>query len=198
MSDGMATRRHAREWALQLLFQLDVQPTDNLEKTLETFWAMQWRLMQEALEQEPHVVIDSRKSAHPAKPPKPLPECIADRVAPRRIRAFMESLVRGVLEKRDEIDDRIVTYADHWPLHRMGGVDRNVLRIAMFEMFCDDQAPPVVVINEAVDLAKFFSSSESGKFVNGILDRACKDVTRPPRDIVGNPVRYGRRRRSTS
>jgi N utilization substance protein B len=63
----------------------------------------------------------------------------------------------------------------------MGGIERNVLRMAIYEMFYTDDAPPVVCINEAVDLAKYFSSAESGRFVNGILDRACRDVKRPSR-----------------
>jgi len=80
----------------------------------------------------------------------------------------------------------------------MGGVDRNVLRLAIFEMFFDEQTPPVVIINEAVDLAKYFSSSESGRFVNGILDRACKDVKRPAREPVkpSSGARYSKSRRN--
>ncbi|MDD5705555.1 MAG: transcription antitermination factor NusB [Kiritimatiellae bacterium] len=182
----MANRRHAREWALQLLFQLDAVPAEDLGPVIENFWAMQWRLRQEE---------DSDGQSDDAQPsPEPSPDgkSAADRVAPRHIRAFTERLVRGVQEHRDEIDERITAYADNWPLHRMGGVDRNVLRIAVFEMFCDEQTPPVVIINEAVDLAKFFSSSESGKFVNGILDRACKDVKRSPRETAGGG-RRGRR-----
>jgi N utilization substance protein B len=70
----------------------------------------------------------------------------------------------------------IETYAEHWKIRRMGVVDRNVLRIALYELhYCKD-IPKAVVLNEAIDLAKYFSNSDSGKFVNGILDRACKNV----------------------
>jgi len=183
------TRRHAREWALQLLFQLDAVPADDLAPVLDRFWAMQWRLLQERDEGD-----ESEEDRGSAAPPGN-GQAAAAAVAPDAIRAFVERLVRGVLEHRDDIDARITAYADNWPLHRMGGVDRNVLRIAMFEMFCDDQTPPVVIINEAVDLAKFFSSSESGKFVNGIMDRACKDVRRPPREARGD--KHSKRRRKS-
>jgi N utilization substance protein B len=74
----------------------------------------------------------------------------------------------------------------------MGAVDRNVLRLAIYEMFFESETPPVVCINEAVDLAKFFSSFDSGRFVNGILDRACRDVTRPPRSGRVRPARSAR------
>ncbi len=183
------TRRHAREWALQLLFQLDAVPADDLAQVLDGFWLMQWRLRREGEEG-----AESEEAGAPEAPPVD-GQAAAVAVAPAPIRVFVERLVRGVLEHQDEIDARITAYADNWPLHRMGGVDRNVLRIAMYEMFCDDQTPPVVIINEAVDLAKFFSSSESGKFVNGIVDRACKDVQRPPREARGGK-KPGRRRKS--
>ena len=74
------------------------------------------------------------------------------------------------------IDEKLAFYTQNWPLHRMGVVDRNVLRLAIYEMFFGGGVPAVVCINEAVDLAKFFSSAESGRFVNGILDRAAKDA----------------------
>ena len=84
---------------------------------------------------------------------------------------FAESLITGTLENREEIDSVIVTFTINWDLERIALVDRNVLRIAIYEMlFCDD-IPPVVSINEAVDIAKKFSTAESGKFVNGILDK---------------------------
>jgi N utilization substance protein B len=72
-------------------------------------------------------------------------------------------------------------YAENWDLKRMGAVDRNVMRVALFEMLHRTDIPPVVSINEAVDLAKELSSDESGRFVNGILDRARRDISRPAR-----------------
>ncbi len=100
----------------------------------------------------------------------------------KNLRAFAEQLVRGVWENRDAIDARISGYLTNWTIDRIGGVDRNVLRIAAYELFHCEETPPVVILNEAVDIAKFFSTRDSGKFVNGVLDRAMKDVTRPPRE----------------
>ena len=96
-------------------------------------------------------------------------------------RAFSEELIRGVESHMDEIDAKLQHYADHWEVKRMGGVDRNVMRVAFYEMLFRPDIPPVVSINEAVDIAKEFSSVESGKFVNGILDRASRDLGRPTR-----------------
>jgi N utilization substance protein B len=91
-------------------------------------------------------------------------------------REFTESIVKGVIANRSNIDEKIGEYAEHWKIDRMGVVDRNVLRIAIYElMFCKD-IPAAVVLNEAIDLAKYFSNSDSGRFVNGILDRAVRDL----------------------
>jgi N utilization substance protein B len=89
---------------------------------------------------------------------------------------FCKQIVRGVVAHRPEIDAAIEKYARNWKLNRMGVVDRNVMRIAVYElMFCKD-VPPAVVLNEAIDLAKYFSNSDSGRFVNGILDRARREL----------------------
>ena len=96
-------------------------------------------------------------------------------------RKFTEELIRGVVERQVAIDERIAKYADNWDLPRISAVDRNILRLAMYEMLFRDDIPPVVSINEAVDIAKKFSTKESGAFVNGILDRLKADLTRPSR-----------------
>ena len=114
-----------------------------------------------------------------------------ERKAGAQARVFCEALIRGVELYRDEIDKLLRKYAEHWSLERMGAVDRNVMRVALFEMlFCKD-IPPVVSINEAVDLAKELSGRESGKFVNGILDRARQDVDRPARVSVRKKPEHG-------
>lgn len=105
----------------------------------------------------------------------------SDHDASGKVREFAEALIRGVETNRADLDQRLQTCADHWDIHRMGGVDRNVMRVALFEMLHRSDIPPVVSINEAVDLAKELSSDESGRFVNGILDRARRDVQRPAR-----------------
>jgi N utilization substance protein B len=94
---------------------------------------------------------------------------------------FAEELVRGVLEKRAAIDEKIARYTENWDLPRIAAVDRNILRLAMYEMLFRDDIPPIVSINEAIDIAKKFSTRESGAFVNGILDRLKADLTRPSR-----------------
>ncbi|HVM61246.1 MAG TPA: transcription antitermination factor NusB [Verrucomicrobiae bacterium] len=96
-------------------------------------------------------------------------------------RTFAEELVQGVIGKRVEIDEKIAKYTENWDLPRIAAVDRNILRLAMYEMLFRDDIPPVVSINEAVDIAKKFSTRESGAFVNGILDRLKADLTRPSR-----------------
>ena len=97
------------------------------------------------------------------------------------MKGFAERLLREVIARQKEIDGKISGYADNWSIKRLNAVDRNVLRLALHEIFNRPDIPPVVSINEAVELAKDLSSDESGKFVNGILDRAAKDAGRPLR-----------------
>lgn len=115
----------------------------------------------------------------------------SERKAGPKVRQFAEELIRGVESTRADIDARLQRYADNWDLKRMGAVDRNVMRVALFEMMQRSDIPPVVSINEAVDLAKELSSDESGRFVNGILDRARRDISRPSRAaaVVSPPSR---------
>ena len=87
------------------------------------------------------------------------------------VREYAEGLVQGTLNHLNEIDKILSEYAEHWELHRMAVVDRNILRFAVYELLYMEEIPPKVVINEAVNIAKKFSQEESGKFVNGILDK---------------------------
>ena len=77
------------------------------------------------------------------------------------------------------MDEKIKVYAKNWDFHRIAAVDRNIMRLAIYEMLHRDDIPPVVSINEAVDIAKKFSTQDSGKFVNGILDKIKGEVMRP-------------------
>ena len=97
------------------------------------------------------------------------------------MRLFAEPLIRGTVEHRNEIDEHIKNHAKNWELHRMAVVDRNILRLAIYEMLHRADIPPVVSINEAVDIAKKFSTQDSGKFVNGILDKIKGELMRPAR-----------------
>jgi len=85
-------------------------------------------------------------------------------------RPFAEQIIEGVSLRKSEIDELIASASEHWRLERMSIVDRNILRIALFEMLHCPDIPPKVSINEAVDLGKTFGSAESGAFINGILD----------------------------
>ena len=102
-----------------------------------------------------------------------------------RVREFAQPLIEGMIEHLPEIDERIRKYCENYEFRRISPVDRNVLRLAIYEMLFRDDIPPVVSINEAIELAKTFGGSDSGRFVNGILDRVRKDLTRPSREPVG-------------
>ncbi|MEM1058997.1 MAG: transcription antitermination factor NusB [Verrucomicrobiota bacterium] len=105
---------------------------------------------------------------------------------PRNAQAFAESLIRGTREHLPEIDRRLQEAARNWTLDRMSAVDRNVLRVAAYEMLYCEETPPVVAMNEAIEIAKRLSTPEAGKFVNGILDRLKEDVLRPLRHASGS------------
>ena len=86
------------------------------------------------------------------------------------VRPFFLRLVRGVLQSRSELDDLIERFSENWSLDRMSGVDRNAMRIAVYELLCCRDIPAKVSINEAVDIGKKFGTDESGAFINGIVD----------------------------
>ncbi|MBD3426073.1 MAG: transcription antitermination factor NusB [Candidatus Omnitrophica bacterium] len=94
------------------------------------------------------------------------------------VRSFSEYLIRGVSDHAEQIDRTITKYAANWELERMATVDRNVLRIACFELLFSEDIPPKVAINEAIDIAKKYGDKDSGKFVNGILDKINKTEQR--------------------
>ena len=90
---------------------------------------------------------------------------------PREHYAFGEELIHGVIEHADEIDGRIRGLAHNWEFERIAKIDLTILRLAMFEMLYRKDIPPVVSINEAIDLSKQFSNADAKRFINGILDR---------------------------
>ena len=85
-------------------------------------------------------------------------------------RRFAEHLVRGVVRRMEELDGLIRAGSTNWRLERMAAVDRNVLRIALFELLDEPDTPAAVILDEAVELAKLFGGEESGAFVNGLAD----------------------------
>lgn len=105
-----------------------------------------------------------------------LDEFWADKKENREIREFAEELVKGTLEKLEDIDALIEKLAENWILGRMAAVDRNILRLAAFEILYRRDIPSAVTINEALEIAKKYSSSESAPFLNGVLDRLAKEA----------------------
>jgi len=87
---------------------------------------------------------------------------------------FAETLVKGTFENIKTIDEVISKYADNWNIPRMAVIDRNIMRMSVYEMLYRDDIPPNVSINEAIELAKKYGDVDSGKFVNGILDKIKK------------------------
>jgi len=136
----MSSRRKARELALQMLFQQDLNKVA-AEEVLELFWEV-----------------------HPAEPGN---------------RKFAELLFKATLENRSHIDELIRRHAQHWRLERMAAVDRNILRLSVSE-FLYTETPHVVVIDEAVEIARRFSTAESSQFVNGILDAVREEMEDRP------------------
>jgi N utilization substance protein B len=106
-------------------------------------------------------------------------------------RRFCEVLVKGALAHSEEVDLALREHTQNYELGRLSAVDRNILRLAIHEMlFCDD-IPPVVSINEAIDIAKKYGTEESGRFVNGVLDKIKATLKRPERTPVTGPAEEG-------
>jgi N utilization substance protein B len=95
---------------------------------------------------------------------------------PDKVREFADHLFTGTITRMKEIDRLIQAHTKNWRLSRMAAVDRNVLRLAVYELLSDVKTPDTVVINEALEIAKKFSTNESAQFVNGILDSIKNDL----------------------
>ncbi|MFA6960582.1 MAG: transcription antitermination factor NusB [Opitutaceae bacterium] len=102
---------------------------------------------------------------------------------PREHYAFGEELIHGVIEHVDEIDGRIRGLAHNWDFERIAKIDLAILRLAIFEMVYRKDIPPVVSINEAIDLSKQFSNLDAKRFINGILDRMKDQLGRDSRKV---------------
>lgn len=90
------------------------------------------------------------------------------------VKEFSRFLIEGVSKKKDVIDSLISKYATNWQIKRMPPIDRNILRLATFELLFAEEIPPKVSINEAIEMAKRYGDKDSGKFVNGVLDKINK------------------------
>ncbi len=116
-----------------------------------------------------YVNVTEAEAAEEGAPPPP--------VDPKRVQHAFEyarRLARGALDQRSTIDSRIRKHAENWRLERMPVIDRNILRLAIYEMFHESGVPKVVIVDEAIELAKKFGSEHSGRFVNGLLDGVLK------------------------
>jgi len=95
--------------------------------------------------------------------------------SPEPVRRFADTLLDGVLAHLEEIDASLSLQTAHWRLERLAAVDRNILRVALYELLFERSTPPAVVIDEAIEIAKRFGSAESARFVNGVLDGFIKN-----------------------
>lgn len=154
----MSKRRRAREMAVQMLFQSDLGETP-APAVVSGF--------------DPRTLPPDGEPGNGQSPSKRSrrrlkPELEEDALA------YARDLVRGALENLAQIDGLISQQAENWRLERMPAVDRNVLRLAVFEFLYETDVPKLVVLDEAIELAKRFGSEQSGRFVNGVLDGLLK------------------------
>ena len=155
----MAARHRSRQRALQVLYQWDMTKRP-MEETIGAFY--------DTLHAE-------GAPGEPAEEPSQDSNTESDDDAPRSGRdEFMEELVKGASAMAPDIDHRISEKSAHWKLERMPIVDRNILRLAIYEMSRHDM-PAAVVIDEALELARQFSGDESVAFINGVLDAVHKE-----------------------
>ncbi|SPF42894.1 N utilization substance protein B homolog [Syntrophobacter sp. SbD1] len=132
--------------------------------------ALQMLYQMEMTGQPPHMVIDLYYELA-------LGEDVKNPDLAKAVRPFAERLLNGVYAHRDQLDKMIVGASENWRIERMSIIDRNVLRIALYEMLYCLEIPPKVSINEAIDLGKTFGSPDSGGFINGILDHLLPEVS---------------------
>jgi len=154
----MKIRTRGRVFALQILYQLDIS-NDNIDDILDRFWKMNISEYEAELQD-----ILEPVNANP------------------KAKEFATLLAKGVLEHLGKIDEAIAECSKNWKIYRMPVIDRCILRSATYEIFYLVDIPPIVTINEAIELAKLFSAEESRKFVNAILDKV-KDQAEDKMDI---------------
>jgi N utilization substance protein B len=149
-------RRRAREIALQILIQMDVSPEVDAARSVRLYFD--------------HLAAD----AGGGDADDTFGTGVAAGGAPFD-RALVESLVAGVSGRRAELDQIVQDMSRNWRIERMALVERNVIRLALFEMKYVPEVPTNVALNEAIELAKTFGTSEGAAFVNGLLDRAATE-----------------------
>ncbi|MCX8230105.1 MAG: transcription antitermination factor NusB [Planctomycetota bacterium] len=170
-------RTQARELALQFLYSVELQGQSALAE-LDSFLEHHTKLASEADEDQQ---LDNKQ-----------------------VQEYTKLLCTGILQSNNDLNRWIENIAQNWRIERMAYIDRNVLRIAVWELLYQPETPFKVVINEAIDMAKKFSTTQSGGFVNGILDRArvligearakCDGVPPPPSARFSLPDEDGDKR----
>ena len=161
-------------FAVMMLCECDQNPPDDLDAALAAFWTMLRDIERDRLAEEEYgakVVFHKSGRKHAAS--------LAE------MKAFAEERIRGVIDLLQEIDSALEPFLEHWSLYRLGTVERNVLRLGAWELVECPDIPVPITINEAVDLAKFFSETQSGKFVNGVLDRFARSLSPCPPEAHG-------------
>ena len=162
-----ARRRISREMAVQMLYQSDLGGSP-LPQIFKSFDLAEY-LSREELNSEKRVFTREEEKADHVRRKRQAEEAFV----------FAQGLVQGTIEHREQVDALIREQADNWRLERMPPVDRNVLRLAVFEMLYETDTPKLVIVDEAIELAKKFGSEQSGRFVNGLLDGLLKQHTFP-------------------
>ncbi len=152
-------RRVGRERALQLLCQFDMNPPQDIDAAIKGFWELE----QSAADED--TSLNAQDGGLPGA------EIRGAAALPPEERAFTEERARGAWEARKELDALLENVIKNWEIYRLGTVERNTLRLGAWEILNKREVPSAVVVNEAVDLAKYFSSSGAGRFVNGVLDK---------------------------
>lgn len=163
MSSFPGKRRTAREMAIQMLYQSDVGGSE-LRQIFASFDFTPYLTPLQIAS------TDSEADSAPENKPRP----VLQRPQLEEAFSYACNLVRGAVENTGAIDKLITEQADNWRLERMPVVDRNVLRLAVYEMLYERDIPKLVVVDEAIELAKRFGSENSSRFVNGLLDGLLK------------------------
>ena len=161
-------RRMAREMAIQMLYQSDLGGSP-LPHIFNTFDLSEYLAREAASEEKTRALPITEEQEDFTQRKRRVSEAFE----------YAQMLVRGTVDNRERIDDLIRSQADNWRLERMPPVDRNILRLAVFEMLHERDTPKLVVLDEAIELAKKFGSEQSGRFVNGLLDGLLKQHTFP-------------------
>ncbi|MFN3476519.1 MAG: transcription antitermination factor NusB [Candidatus Methylomirabilales bacterium] len=113
---------------------------------------------------------------HPEDPEEAMKAFWGERPVPSEVKAFADELVRGTLKHKEAIDGLLAEHAEHWSLPRMALVDRNILRMAVYELLFRSDIPAKVTINEAIEIARRYGTEDSWAFINGVLDKLAQPI----------------------